>query len=149
MTESMLTQSDADALIAVEKHSATEDQHEFPITGGKISIPLLSVDKREKFSLDIYRGRIDLAKVTYQNRVRHTIPLIRVDLGGPPHVNPDGMSIPCPHMHVYREGFDDKWAQILPKSVFNSPNDLWETLQDFYKVCNITKLPSVERGLFT
>jgi hypothetical protein len=35
---------------------------------------------------------------------------MRLDLDGPPHRNPDDEEIPWPHLHVYREGYGDKWA---------------------------------------
>ena len=98
--------------------------------------------------LDVRRGRIDLAKVTHQNRARQVVILARLDLGGPPHRNPDGAEIPCPHLHIYREGFGDKWASILPSERFPDPSDLWRTLQDFIQFCNITDENVVERGLF-
>lgn len=48
---------------------------------------------RENFLLDIRRGKIDLLKATNQNRARQTIVLVRLDLGGAPHRNPDGEEI--------------------------------------------------------
>jgi hypothetical protein len=144
-----LTQAEADALLAMEKHRTDEEHHDFPSTGEKIMLPLVSADRREKFILDISRGRIDFAKCTYQNRARQTLILVRIDLGGPPHRNPDEEEIPCPHIHTYREGYGVKWAQELPKDKFRNPNDLWRTLDDLFVFCNITQPPFIERGLFT
>lgn len=107
-----------------------------------------SPDKREQFILDVARGRIDLAKVKMQNRARQVVILVRIDLAGAPHRNPDGEEVPCPHLHRYREGFGDKWAEPLPVEVFSSPTDLWATLGHFFSFCSITKPPHIERGLF-
>ena len=112
-------------------------------------IPLVSADAREKFLLDIYRGKIDLCKVTYQNRARQVVVLVRLDLGGRPHQNPDGEEITVPHIHIYREGYGDKWAQELDPEVFPDTDDLWEALQAFMRYCNITRPPCIERSLFT
>jgi len=103
-----LTQAEADALIAMEKHRINEDRHNFPMAGDSLVLPLQSSDKREQFFLDIRRGRIDLLRANYQNRASQVVILVRVDLGGGPHRNPDDEDIPCPHLHVYREGYADK-----------------------------------------
>ena len=42
-----LTQEDADALLAMEKHKADDTTYEYPSLGGGIRVPLLSPDKRE------------------------------------------------------------------------------------------------------
>ena len=75
--------------------------------------------------------------------------LVRLDLGGAPHRNPDGEEITVPHLHVYREGYGDKWAVPVPVDVFTSTNDVWRTLEEFMRFCNISQPPHIERGLFT
>jgi hypothetical protein len=47
----------------------SDETWDYPSLGGVISIPLISPDKRENFLLDIRKGRIDLSKGSYQNRV--------------------------------------------------------------------------------
>lgn len=149
MTTTDLLQSEADALIALAKVKVSDDPHDYPGTGGSLTVPLMSQDKREEFILDIYRGRIDLLKGTYQNRARQVIVLVRIDFGGAPHRNPDGAEVPCPHLHLYREGFGDKWAQPLPVDKFPNVGDLWQTLEDFMDFCNVVDRPAIVRGLFT
>jgi len=149
MADMNLTQVEADALIAMEKHRANEEQHQFPMGGQGLILPLQSSDKREPFLLDISRGRIDLAKVKMQNRARQVVVLVRLDLAGGHHRNPDGEEIPCPHLHRYREGYGDKWAVPVPEECFTSVADVWATLGDFMAYCNITQPPHIERGLFT
>jgi hypothetical protein len=149
MADIDLTQAEADALIAMEKHRSTDERFDYPVAGGSLAIPLQSADKREQFMLDISRGRIDLLRGKYQNRARQAIVLVRLDFGGPPHRNPDDQEIACPHLHLYREGYGDKWAMAVPIDRFPRMLDLWGTLQDFMRFCNITQLPKIERGLFT
>jgi len=149
MAEIDLTQAEADALIAMEKHRVDDQRHEYPSLGGFITVPLQSADKREHFLLDISRGRIDLLKGKYQDRSRQIVVLVRLDFGGAPHRNPDGQEIPCPHLHVYREGFGDKWAGPVPTDNFPNPANPWRTLDDFMRYCNITQPPIIEKGLFT
>ena len=113
-----------------------------------MSIPLQSVDKREQFLLDISRGLIDLGRGKYQNRARQVVVLVRLDFGGSPHRNPDGEEIGSPHLHIYREGFGDKWAIPLPADRFPRITNLRSTLDDFMQFCNITLPPNIESGLF-
>lgn len=148
MAEIDIPQVEADALLALEKKRINDAEWEYPMLGGSISIPLHSLEGREHFSLDIGRGRIALSKVTYQNRARQVIVLARLDLGGPPHRNPDGEEVGCPHLHVYREGYGDKWAYPVSQGRFEHTNDLWQTLQDFMTYCNITNPPNIRRGFF-
>lgn len=149
MAEINITQAEADALIAMEKRRVNDIRWDYPGLGGSISIPLISNDKRENFLLDVSRGRIDLAKGTYQNRSRQVIVLVRLDFGGQPHRNPDGQEVSSPHLHLYREGYGDKWAAPVPVNRFPNMSDLWQTLLDFMSFCNITEPPFIERGLFS
>lgn len=149
MADINLTQAEADALIAMEKHRVNEDRSDFPMGGKSLVLPLQSSDRREHFLLDLSRGRIDLLKVKMQNRGRQVVVLVRLDLGGAPHRNPDDEEMSAPHLHVYREGYGDKWAVPVPVGRFSNIRDTWATLEDFLRFCNITQPPHIERGLFT
>ena len=149
MAEINLTQSEADALIAMEKRRVDATEHEFPELGGGVSIPLISTDRREDFLLDLSRGRIDFAKVKYQTRGRQVVVLVRLDLAGAPHRNPDGTEMACPHLHLYREDHGDKWAVPVPPEAFGDVADIRRALEDFMRYCNIVEPPVIRRGLFT
>lgn len=149
MADMNISAAEAEALISMPKIKVNDDRHDYPGTGGSLVIPLTSGDKREEFLLDIYRGRIDLLKGTYQNRARQVVVLVRVDFGGAPHRNPDGAEVSSPHMHLYREGFGDKWALPLPSDKFPNVVDLWQLLDDFMRFCNVVDRPEIVRGLFT
>lgn len=142
-----LTQQEADALLAMNKHRQDDKQYIFSDITGSLRLPLRSEDGREEFSLDIYNGKIELTKYTYNTRARKTVILARLDLGGPPHRNPDGVEIPCPHLHLYREGYGDKWADQVPP-LFGLMTDAFQSLQEFMTYCNITNKPDIQRGLF-
>ena len=147
MAEIDLTQDEADALIAMPKLRTNDDVTYYPNPGDSLVIPLRSDDKTEDFLLDIRRGRIDLMKATYQNRARKTIVLVRLDLNGAPHRNPDGDEIACPHLHIYREGYGDKWAGPIPADSFSDSADQWAALLDFMRYCNITEPPDIQKGI--
>ena len=149
MADINLTQAEADSLIAMEKHCLDDKVLLFPGPGERIGVPLTSQDKRENFMLDVTRSQIKLTKATYQNRARQAIVLMRLDLDGPPHRNPDDSEVPCPHLHVYREGHGTKWAFAAPADIYATPATLFSLFQAFMRHCNITKPPEFEMGLFS
>jgi hypothetical protein len=149
MADMNITQAEADALIAMPKIRASDDMWNYPSLGGAISIPLVSPDKRENFLLDIRKGRIDLSKGSYQNRSRQVIVLVRIDFGGSVHRNPDGAEVQCPHLHLYREGYGDKWAMPLPADLFPDAAEVMNLLDAFMRYCNIVEPPIIQRGLFS
>lgn len=142
-----LTQGEADALIAMPKLLEVVGMIDFPTPGERAVWQAASVDGREKFVMDVNRGRLRLIKCTYQERYRLTEILVRVDVGGPPHRNPDGVVMDCPHIHVYREGFADKWAEPLPQGRFGEPTDLVRTFRDFLGFCNLQHIPEIQASL--
>jgi hypothetical protein len=148
MADMNITQAEADALIAMPKIRTSDEPWNYPSLGGAISVPLVSPDKRENFLLDIRKGRIDLSKGSYQNRSRQVIILVRIDFGGSVHRNPDGAEVQCPHLHLYREGYGDKWATPLPAD-FSDTVDAMNLLDAFMRYCNIIEPPIIQRGLFS
>ena len=144
----LLTQHEANTLLNMEKHYRGYNQFLFPTYGGSLHIPLCSGDNREEFILDIWRSKIELRKNTFQSRARKTIILVRIDIAGSLHRNPDGEEIQCPHIHLYKEGYHDKWAQALPDN-FSNPVDISQTLDEFMDYCVIITKPVISRELFT
>jgi hypothetical protein len=144
-----LTQEEADSLMAMEKHAVDDKEWLFPYPSGRVTIRLTSLDNRENFMLDITRGQIRLIKATYQNRARAVLVLLRLDLDGAPHTNPDGQEIPCPHLHIYREGYGDKWAIPAPATRYTNTLDLFSAFEAFMQQCNIIDPPRIVKGLFS
>lgn len=147
MANVALTQAEADDLLALEKRRVDDTVWSPPGRGGKVTVPLASLDGRESFFLDLRRGRIDLGKNTYQNRVRKVVVLARLDVGGAPHRNPDDAVIGCPHLHLYREGYGHRWAFPVPPDRFPNVSDADRTLQDFMDYCNVTQRPRMQMAL--
>lgn len=143
-----LSQEFAEYLIGMEKHVSEDALYEIP-ESDKVQIPLTSVDGSEFFILDIEKGgRINIKRGKLQNRVRQNIVLLRLDFGGAaPHDNPDGARVDSPHLHIYKEGWADKWAYPVP-GVFDNFDDFWHVLENFMRYCNITKPPRIKQGLF-
>ena len=97
--------------------------------------------------VDLYLGGIALGKQSLQNRARRVVILARLCLSGAPHRNPDGGEFPAPHLHVYREGYADKWAFHAPDYEFGNTSDSWQTLQDFMMYCHVVEPPDIRREL--
>jgi hypothetical protein len=141
-----LPQHEADQLLAMAKRRTSDAPYRLPPQRGKLTIPLEDLSGREAFILDLARGGISLERRTYQTRARQTVILARIDFGAP-HRNPDGEEVGVPHLHVYREGYGDKWAYALPADRFPNPGDTWLVLLEFMRFCNIVEPPQIERDL--
>lgn len=97
----------------------------------------------------------------FQMRARQVEILRRLDISGSPHPNPEvdtaplefldpynGLEIPCPHLHIYVEGFADKWAIPAPDDLMNTNADLYAVMKSFLRYCNVQEMTNIERGLF-
>jgi hypothetical protein len=143
----VLDQAEADALLALEKRRVNNRVSAFPLLGESLALELRSVAGDERFILDIQRkGRIKLTKITFQGRARHEVILARLDIDGPPHRNPDDTLVPCPHLHVYREGYDDRWAVPAPPEHFHNFVDLFVACSDFMAYFNVTVPPILQQA---
>lgn len=148
MNVTSLTQDEANILLNLEKYYIGDNSYKYPVVGGALHISIHSKDKKEEFSLDIRRSSIEFSKNTFQNRAKKAIVLLRLDMGGSPHRNPDDREIMSPHLHIFREGFHDKWAYPLPDNIFTDLNNIATVLDEFMNFCKIIKKPIIEEELF-
>ncbi len=155
-----ISQQDADFFFEMGKYHNEEKEYDFPTSGVKLTIPFVSEDKRENFLFDIYRGAISITKITYQNRVRKAYILRRLDMDGPTHVNPEaetvpleilepfnGKEIPCPHLHLYVEGYGEKWAIPADLIIKTEGKDIYEMMNDFFSYCNVMQFPKITKTI--
>ncbi|MCY3574558.1 MAG: hypothetical protein OXG92_12490 [Chloroflexi bacterium] len=149
MSDFDITQEEADYLLKMEKQRVDAAAIPFPLHGQQIVLQLQSLDLRENFLLDLSRGRRQELRVKLQTRARVVIRIARLDLGGRPHRNADGTVVQAPHLHLYREGFHDRWAIAPPSDKFSDLEDLQVTLDDFMRFCNIVQPPDIriQKGL--
>jgi len=139
-----LTQDEADYLMRLEKKFTSNAPLILGAGPLKFVRTLISSDGREQFLLDVHRGSLGLKKYTFQERARVIIPLVRVDVGETlRHTNPDGTLIEGSHIHIYREGYDVKFARPLAGLSFRAPDDMIITFEDFARFCNITMIPPI------
>ena len=134
----MLPQKEADRLMKILKKIKQPELFQFPKQGDKASIEIVSDNNRKEFPTSVNRGGIEPMKASYNMRYRSSdnAILYRLDINCPPHKNPDGEQVPSPHLHIYREGFNDDYALPAPAELSGS-NDPCEALMDFLEYCNI------------
>jgi hypothetical protein len=149
-----LTQIEADALLQMPKEFVDTDPLEFTQTQPmRYERPLVSVDRREQFILDLERGNRNRARLKYQTRARKIIILARFDINGPAHRNPPnsphrpGERLDCPHFHRYLEGFDDRVAYHpvdVPGLVIHDQANGLLCLEDFLRYCQVQNWPNIQ-----
>lgn len=149
MSDIILTQQEGDALLQMDKINIGTSEIELPDLGGSIEIKLSANDGHEKFIINFTKYSINLLKRNHQLRCRKVIGLARLDLFGPPHRNPDGEEVGSEHLHLYKEGFDLKWAYEVPANDFTNLQDTHQTLEDFLRYCHVVQPPLLKKGLFS
>ena len=107
---------------------------------------LRAVGSSEQFKLDFHRGRLEM-RYTYNLRRNQTVVLFRYDQGGI-HTNPDGEKFDGPHVHIYREGYDDKFAYPVSQIGVLLTDSISEVLAKFVTYCNIINVPTIQSTLF-
>ena len=132
----LLTQAEADELIAMEKHPVPNWQSTLPGFKNE-TIRFSGVSNSVEFLIDLHQTRIKSRKYTLQLRTRKNIVLVRLDIGSGKHRNPTREIINGPHLHIYREGCDDKQAFPIPNESFENIEDFDKTLVDFLKFCHV------------
>jgi hypothetical protein len=143
-----ITQTEFDFLIKLEK---VFDDPETPIQLGPAPIhwsrQLNATTNKEAFLFDFYRGSFELCRYTYNKRYRQTIILLRYESGGR-HTNPDGQSFEGPHVHLYREGFGDKFAFPYTEIGVVEGDSMEGVFNKIMYFCNVKRFPSVELSMF-
>jgi hypothetical protein len=115
-----------------------------PAHGECSTFELMDSKEEEKFLLDVDRsGIIELEKIKLQNRYATNVILIRLEVNGPQHINPDGTKIGCNHIHIYSEEYGDRVAydlQSFKDASFYTCQKFYDYFMELCKYCNI-RLP--------
>ena len=106
-----------------------------------------STINKEIFLLDFYRGSFELAKYTINKRYRQTIVLLRYDNGGR-HTNPDGVKFEGSHIHLYKEGYNDKFAFPNSEIGLTETDSMEVVFNKIMHFCNIKRIPNIEMSMF-
>lgn len=144
----MLNQAEFDTLLSLPKKMTTKIIN-FPRKGEYEKHEVLSLDDRYQFLLDINRrNTFSLSKCGYQERYQKGVILVRLDLNGAPHTNPDGIEVAGSHIHIYRENYDDAWAYPLVDEFWKDTLNLPQCLEGFLRYCNIVPYPTIIPRMF-
>ena len=140
-----MTQEEADLLLAMDKRFTEPDTLE--LGPEKWTRELTAVNMRERFLFDYYRGRIVLAKYRYQMRHGATEVLLRY-CSHTQHTNPPNPhftgSFDGPHVHLYREGYDDKIAFPVSVVGVTDTSDLIVVMRAILVFCHVVSTPPIQ-----
>ena len=140
-----LTDAEAKFLIELEK-IATDRRIDIPDDSKKEHLNLASAEEQNDNIMRIYikRGRRNINKCSFNVVYNKSIILLRLDIEpGRIHQNPDGRDVPNPHLHIYREGYDDRYAIPAPECFVDTSN-LAQALYDLLGYSNVINRDEVE-----
>jgi len=143
----MLPQPEADELLRMAKRFEHATAVVAVPPGADETYELAAENGREKFLLDVWRGTFRISKLKLQNRVRTAVVLARLDVHGAPHTNPDLTRIGGTHLHLYREGYEDRWAFPVDPLRFPRLGDTAATFHDFCRYCHVIAPPAAQGWL--
>lgn len=142
-----MTHEEAQGFIQVLKLIIQKGVFALPQAGERNTLDLRSVfsDKDRFFVIYNRYSRIRKDKYTLLLRYGKDQCLLRIDVGGPPHTNPDGTIVKYPHIHIQQKdnGKWDAWAFELP-AIFGHVEDRLQTFMDFLEYCNVNNISSIE-----
>ncbi|MBN1275499.1 hypothetical protein JXA12_04385 [Candidatus Woesearchaeota archaeon] len=104
-----------------------------------LSEPVVSDAHGDIFALDIKQGKIELKMMRCGHRVHSVFTLLRLDVDDRVHINPGGVKVTGPHVHVYREGYNDRFAFPANQYGFKDLSDFGSVIEKFMELCNIAK----------
>jgi hypothetical protein len=142
----MLTQSEYTVLMS--QHKVFEDSEIIYLgpAPARWTRLLKSLVGSEVFRLDFHRGRLEL-RYTYNLRRNLATVLFRYDHEGI-HTNPDGVRFSGPHIHLYTEGYDDKFAFSVSQIGVLPTDNISEVLVKVANFCNIINVPTIQVPAF-
>ena len=141
--------TDSEYLHLIELEKSFKEQKVLQVGPPPIqwSRDIIATNKSEFFLLDGYRGSFEVKKYTFNKRYRQVIILIRLDSLGR-HTNPDGTIFDGPHIHLYKEGFGDKFAFPVNKIGLKKPFKIEDGLIKLLKYCNVINIPSIQSSVY-
>ena len=135
-----MTDSEFCSLMYMEKQFVRPQRVILPGERESKVFDVKSISTRDIFMLDYSRhGRYDLK---HKSQLRHSkdILMVRLEINGPEHINPDGHIISRNHIHIYKEGYDGlAWAyelddilpQVLPHA---TPLNIFKVFCEYCKI---------------
>lgn len=116
MESAKLTDKEARKLLKMLKHSIDEEIN-FPTRGNTQDFEVVGDNKKDVFSISIYRGKIQPFKYNLGARIKKNgIMLLELHINPTNiHYNPDGEKISGSHWHIYTEDYGRTYAFLADK----------------------------------
>jgi hypothetical protein len=138
-----LSERELEEIIELVKILKSKDNINFPEKGGVLEIPATDAEtKHLEFKFNVHRKSKRDTYGTYQFFKGNTA-LVRIDLDGQTHTNPDGHKLNEPHIHIYSEGYALKWAYPLGDHIPTNTYDLAQVLADFLEYTHVINRPPI------
>lgn len=111
VSDTRLTNDEAKKLLEMIKRSLVAEI-KFPDRGGKIKFDVIGDTKKDTFTIDIYRGKINPYKYDMGALVKKNgTMLLQLHINpSNVHTNPDGEKIVGNHWHIYTEEYGRSFA---------------------------------------
>lgn len=106
---------------------------EFKIIGEE----LISDEFGDIFKLDLRKNKIELKVLNCNTRANDCFVIARLDVNDREHKNPDGTKVGETHLHIYKEGYNDRYAYDPSKYGFSNYNDVPALILQFANFCKI------------
>lgn len=145
-----LSQDMADFLIDTPKIPLDPDIKVPFFPGVNAEIDFKGTVTDERFRVIVQRSGINPRHAKYELMAGRSLVLLRFEIEGPPHFNPgEDEPVLCPHLHRFREGYGDRWAEPA-MGLFGDSENLLACLHGFLRYCNAVQVPPIrqERSLF-
>lgn len=116
--------------------------------GYKFKEELNSNDGKNTYNLYLSYGKINIEKISINTVHKQSNKVIvRLDLGNQRHINPDGTIITSDHIHIYKDGYDEKFAYTLDsnefKSLFPDRKDRTALLKAYLEFIKVMSIPKI------
>lgn len=134
-----LTQDEAKRLLDMTKRSLIAEMN-FPTRGKTKEFDVIGDTKKDVFSINIYRGKINAFKYDMGARIKKNgIMLLQLHINpSNVHINPDGQKITGSHWHIYTEQYGRTFA--FPADDINSDEFVDNTIS-FLNRFNVIEKP--------
>ena len=141
VSDTKLTTDEARKLVEMIKRSLVTEV-KFPDRGGKIKFDVIGDTKKDVFTIDIYRGKINPYKYDMGALIKKNGTML-LQLHISPsnvHTNPDGQKIVGNHWHVYTEEYGRAFA--FPAEDISADEFVDNTIS-FLTKFNVVEQPNV------
>lgn len=136
-----LTQEEAERLLTMLKKSLIEHM-QVPEKGKNVEFDACGDTKKDLFTINIFRGKINGKKINYNARIKSNgVTLLELHINATnKHPNPDGEVIVGSHWHIYKEGYGHQFA--FPADDITN-NDFVQNTIAFLNKFNVIKKPEI------